>query len=214
MAAAPAGPADYDLMVLVVARDTRFTQVSLSYSRVMDHGLLRESIDEMMARTHGRAEAVVVEDGPLGRGVGPQATAAQFAAPGLLDRESGVLPVGVVARSLPEWQRMRLAFLVEERFPFYGPEDTSADGLVVRLVNAVAAYEYDVERSSGTTVAPAAPVPAQPGAISLLPAVLIGLPTGLLLGWAFGDRRGREVPVRRSRTVGARAERGGRKSGS
>ncbi len=189
----PAAGPDYDLAVLVIARDPHVALVGLGYSRSIDHKLLEESIDKLMARAHGRAEQLVIEDSPLGEAPVRLVTEAQFAAPGLIDREGGVLPVGVIARSLPEWRRMRLAFLVEEQFPFHGPGDASADGLVVKLINDMQAYEYDVERNSEPTAAPTTPEPVRPKPVSPLPAALIGMPTGFLLGWVFGERRGRTV---------------------
>jgi len=93
-----------------------------------------------------------------------------------------MLPVGAVIRSLPDWQHMRLAFVVGEQFTFLGPTGAIADGFAVRLINQVAAYEYDVERMSERLTPPREPdLPARRP--PLLPAALIGAVTGLAAGW-------------------------------
>ena len=88
---------------------------------------------------------------------------------------------------------MRVVFLVGENFRFAGPRDGAADGLVVRLVNAMEAYEYDVERMSGR-VGPSVEVSSPgPGSAPVMPAVLIAVVPGLVLGWLLAERRGKEM---------------------
>ncbi len=195
-AAAPTGPARCDLTVLVLAAppegapSSPSALVALSYAHLVDHQRLRSAIADLAARTRIKASDVRIEDSPLERTASSSqadlATAAQFQAPGLVRPHSGVLPVGSIIRALPDWRRMRLIFLVGDRFPFRGPHQAAADGFVLRLLNQVAAYEYDVERMSGrippAEEASAAPPPAEP----LLPAALIGIVTGLAAGWLLG----------------------------
>jgi len=187
---------DYDLTVLVFAADGP-TQVALSYSRTVDHGELRDGLEDLLAHADGTPGELVIQDGPLERGSSRQATGAQFAAPGLVDARTGMLPVGSIVRSLPAWRHMRLVFVMPEGFQFAGPGSAVVDGFAVALVNRMKAYEYDVERKSGRVVPPEEAGSLRPRAVSLLPAVFIGLPTGFLLGWVFSDRRGRASAARR-----------------
>ena len=194
----PPEPPRCDLTVLVVDRPVTAAhwpptpQVALSYAHLVDHERLRASIEDLMARGGGSAGQIVIEDAPLevqteATEKPPElATAAQFQAPGLVDARSGVLPVGAIIRSLPDWRHMRLIFVVGEGFPFGGPYQTAADGFVLRLINQVEAYEYDVERMSGK-LAPAGEtsIPERPSA-PLLPAALIGAVAGLAAGWLLG----------------------------
>jgi hypothetical protein len=188
-AIAQASPAEYDLTVLVLDRDVDSTRVALSYSHTVDHSVLGAAFDELMAGVGASADDVLMEDAPMSGGVSQVATAAEFTAGGLLADPSGMLPVGMIVRSLPEWRRMRLVFVLDEEYQFAGPHDAEADGFVVRLLNAMQAYEYDVERNSGPRAAPSTPAAEKAETISLLPAVLIGMAAGFVLGWVFGDRR-------------------------
>jgi hypothetical protein len=188
-AIAQASPAEYDLTVLVFDRDVASTRIALSYSHTVDHSVLRAAFDELMAGVGGSAEDIVVEDAPMASDVSEVATAAELSARGLLAESSGMLPVGVIVRSLPEWRRMRLVFVLDEEYQFAGPHDAEADGFVIRLLNAMQAYEYDVERNSGPRAAPSTPAGEKAGIISLLPAVVIGIASGFVLGWVFGARR-------------------------
>jgi len=194
----PSEPPRCDLTVLVLARPLKGASwpasvlVALSYSRIVDHQRLRASIADLMARVGGRPGEIVIEDAPLelqtdpSEGKLPLATAAQFQAPGLIRAQSGVLPVGAIIRSLPDWRHMRVVFVVDDQFPFRGPHQAAADGFVLRLINQVEAYEYDVERMSGKVSPPEqASLPGPPPA-PLLPAVLIGMVTGFAAGWLLG----------------------------
>lgn len=184
-AAEPGGGA-YDLTFLVLARGPQVPEVAVSYSHQIGHDALRAGLEELARRTGARLEGVSISDGPLGREPTPVGTGASFRAPGLLDRRSGALPVGPVARSLPEWRRMRMLFLLDEEFPFRGPGDVAADGFAVSLLSRVAPYEYDVERMTGPAARPAPDrppaVPPDPGPSPLL-AGLVGAPIGFVLGW-------------------------------
>jgi len=191
--AGESSPAAYDLTVFVVARPPIPTQVALSYSQVVDEKRLRESIEELAERAGAQVSEVDVEQSPLERGSEELATGAQFQARGLIKWETGALPVGAIVRALPEWRHMRVVFLVGENFRFAGPRDGAADGLVVRLVNAMEAYEYDVERMSGR-VGPSVEVSSPgPGSAPVMPAVLIAVVPGLVLGWLLAERRGKEM---------------------
>ncbi len=188
LCAAPGRVADgYDCTVIVFAPDAGPAQVALSYPTVIDHTTLREGIQSLAQATGASIRQVEVEDGQQARGGPAKGTAAQFTADGLLRPHTGALPVGPIIRSLPHWHRMRLAFMVGEQFTFAGPSDASADGFVVRLVNRMKPYEYDVERKSGGAAAPEAAEEEKPASRALLPAVLIGLPAGFLVGWLLGD---------------------------
>ncbi len=178
---------DYDLTVIVFAPDAGPAQIALSYSSLVDRSTLLEGIDALAQAAGISIDQVEVEDGQQARGDPEKATAAQLTAHGLVRPQTGTLPVGPIIRSLPDWRRMRLVFIMGERFPFTGPLGASADGFVVRLVNRMKPYEYDVERKSGGVAAPAAATAEKPVSPALLPAVLIGLPAGFLVGWLLGD---------------------------
>lgn len=128
---------------------------------------------------------------PLERDSPQMGTAAEFLASGMIARETGMLPVGAVIRSLPDWQRMRVVFVLDKGFRFSGPRDASADGLAVRLVNMMEAYEYDVERMSGKVGMGGEVAPAERKSAPVLPAAAIGAAPGLVVGWLLGDRRRR-----------------------
>jgi hypothetical protein len=87
---------------------------------------------------------------------------------------------------------MRIVFLLDEGFAFSGPGDAAADGFVVRLVNQMEAYEYDVERMTGKVEVGGEAAPSGGELAPVLPAVAIGAVPGLVLGWLLADRRGRE----------------------
>jgi hypothetical protein len=182
-------PAEYDLTVIVLAPDVGPSQVALSYPTVMDHEAVAGGIRELAERTGAAIGEVEMRDERRGRGMEEEGTAASFLALGLLLPRAGALPVGPIVRSLPDWSRMRLVFVVGEKATYSGPVDTNADGFVVRLVNRMKPYEYDVERK--TRSAPpgeARPEEERPSG-ALLPAALIGLPAGLIVGWLLGDVR-------------------------
>lgn len=190
-AEAQAAPERYDLAVLVLVPSGAPLQVALSYSATVDHERLRADIARIMASVGSQPEGLRIEDAGLGRGTAAVGTAAQFAAPGLLRRDGGTLPVGPIIRALPEWRRMRLGFVLPEGFRFVGPEDTTVDGFSVHLVSDVGAYEYDVERIKETMTPPSPPASGEGGAGPLLLAALAGAPTGFLVGWFLAEGRPR-----------------------
>jgi hypothetical protein len=181
----------YDLTVIVMSRPPARTVVALSYSRVIDEARLRAGIATLGERAGVKVSEVRIEEAPLGMGSVERATAAQFLAPGLVEPATGLLPVGAIVRALPEWEHMRIVFIPEEGFRLSGPRDASADGVVVRLVNEMEAYEYDVERMSGKVGPAGEAVPSEAHSVPLLPAIALAVPPGLLLGWLLADRRGR-----------------------
>ena len=214
----------YDLLVMVVARGGGPTRVALSYPAAVDHGRLRAGIAELGRRAKAKPSQMEIRDARLAKPAPGTGTDAEFLAAGLVGK-SGQLPVGPIMRSLPDWEHMRLVFVLDPSYPFSGPRDVQADGFAVRLVNQVATYEYDVERTSGK-VAPAGPVeleqplsatgmaaPARRGSgagsaagargQAMLSAALIGMPSGLLVGWLLSGWRERAARARRLR----RAER-------
>lgn len=215
--AAPAST-PYDIMVMVAASGGKPAQVAISYPEAIDQASLRAGIAELGRRGRFTPGQVVIRDAPLAQQVATPGTDAQFVAPGFID-PSGRLPVGPIIRSLPKWNHMRLVFLLDPNYPFSGPADVAADGLSVRLVNRVATYEYDVERISGklsttgeasdAADAAAAQAPGAEGksprvpgvSHQVLPAVLIGLPSGLLAGWLLHGWRGRRGRTRRATGV-------------
>ena len=182
-----------DLTVIVLSRAPALapTQVALGYSRVIDEARLRAGIAELGKRAGVKVSEVGIEEAPLGMGSSERATAAQFLAPGLIEGGTGLLPVGAIVRSLPDWEHMRIVFLPEEGFRLSGPRDATVDGFAVRLVNQMEAYEYDVERMSGKAGPTGEAVPSEGQSVPLLPAIAIAVPPGLLLGWLLADRRGR-----------------------
>lgn len=178
---------DYDLTVIVFAPDAGPAQVALSYATLVDRTTLQEGLDALAQATGASIDQVEIEDAQQARGGPEKATAAQFAATSLVRPQTGTLAVGPIIRSLPEWHRMRLVFIVGEEFPFVGPVDASVDGFVVTLINRMKPYEYDVERKSGGAATPDTAAEREPASRALLPAVLIGLPAGFLVGWLLGD---------------------------
>ena len=178
---------DYDLTVIVFAPDAGPAQVALSYSSLIDRSTLLQGLDALAQAAGVSIGQVEVEDGQQARGDPEKATAAQLTVNGLVRPQTGTLPLGPIIRALPNWHRMRLVFIVGEQFSFGGPSDASADGFVVRLVNRMKPYEYDVERKSGGVATPEAAAEEKPLSRALLPAVLIGLPAGFLVGWLLGD---------------------------
>jgi hypothetical protein len=193
MAAEPASeaPGQYDLTVIVVAPDVGPAQVALSYPRVVDHKVVQAGLEALAKATGAKLSGVRIEDTQQARGFPGKATAAQFTATGLVRPASGALPLGPIMRSLKDWQRMRVVFLMGEGFRFTGPTDASADGFVVKLVNRMKPYEYDVERKSVAAAAASKQADEEKKRSALLPAVLVGLPAGLIVGWLLGDVRTR-----------------------
>jgi hypothetical protein len=181
----------YDLTVIVFAPDTAPAQVALSYPRIMDHEVVTEAIRELGRQTGALIGEVEIRDEQRARGMPAEGTAAKFMAPGLLRWHTGALPVGPIIRSLPAWSRMRLVFIVGENASFSGPTDTEAEGFVVRFVNRMKPYEYDVERKTGRVSPRQAPLEEGKLSGALLPTALIGLPAGLIVGWLLGDVRPR-----------------------
>jgi len=139
-AAAEASARDYDLTVLVFAAGGP-PQVALSYSRTVDHNELRAGIENLLAPVGAEPVDLVVQDGPLQRGSSRLATGAQFVAPGLVEQLTGMLPVGLIIRSVPAWTHMRLVFILGDDFRLSGPTDATADGFALTLVNRMKAYE-------------------------------------------------------------------------
>lgn len=180
----------YDLIVLVIAPKEGPATVVASYPQVTDHQALREGVAELGRRARATVSQVQVRDAVLTRETAARGTDAEFAAAGLV-RSGGPLPVGPIVRALPDWRHLRLVFVVEEGFRFAGPTEVALTGFSVRLVSDQAPYEYDVERTTGR---PRAAPTSEPGEEAeteppprarrgVLPAVMIGLPSGLLLGW-------------------------------
>ena len=188
----PAAPtAAYDLTVIVYAPDVGPAQVAISYPRVVDHAAIEKGLGELAGRTGAVISAVKVTDGQRGQGMSETGTAVEFSAVGLIRQAQGSLPVGAVIKSLPEWEHMRLAFLVGEAFRWTGPGATTAEGFAVRVVSSMKPIEYDVERKSEELAPPAPPVEEKPVSLAVLPAVLIGLPAGFATGWLVAGERQR-----------------------
>lgn len=184
--AASAQERRYDLMVLVYAPNIGPSQVALSYSKVVGHGTLSAGIEGLGERTGAKITDIAIQDEQQAQGMPGEGTAAGFVASGLIQAETGMLPVGPLIRSLPSWEHARLVFIVGEEFSLVGPTSVVADGYAVQLVDSMKPYEYDVERKSGSTTESS--VPAQQGNWrSLIPAMLIGLPVGAVVGWLLGS---------------------------
>jgi hypothetical protein len=210
----------YDTVVTVMARAPGPNRVVVVYSKVVDHKALRAGIAELGERAGVKPSGVVVRESLLARELTARGTDVEFSAPGLVP-PAGALPVGAIIRSLPEWEHMRLVFLLDKEYAFSGPLEATAGGFAARLVNQGEAYEYDVERIGRTgaaTVAAAWPSARkrQPSASrgrssavaartardrAILPAVLIGLPSGLLAGWLVYGWWDRLSRVRRGRAA-------------
>ena len=187
---------DYDLTVIVFAPDLGPAQVALSYPKLVDHATLRQAIAQLAQKTGATVSGLQIQDGRQARGLPEPGTAAEFSVQGLLNPRGGALPVGPIIRSLPEWRRLRLVFMVGEAFTFLGPTQAMADGFSVRLVSRMKPYEYDVERSS-REAAPTKAVAAEEEQVSsaLLPAILVGLPAGFLVGWLLSDVKLKGTPA-------------------
>lgn len=198
-AAVAAAPREHELIVIVFASDAGPAHVALSYPEVIDHQAVADGIRRLAEQTGASVEQVEITDSQRAQGMPGQGTAAQFTAEGLVRVRTGALPVGPVIRSVPHWRRMRLVFMVGEDFPFVGPGDTAAGGFVVRLINRMKPYEYDVERKSGGVAPEQRTFEEEAGSGALLPAALIGLPAGLIVGWLLGDVRPKRRVSRASR---------------
>ena len=209
----------YDIMVMVLANGPGPADVVVSYPGLIDHAILDSAIQQLGKSMGFTPAGLAVRDAALAQHVSANGTDAEFKAPGLVTG-SGRLPVGAIIRFLPQWEHMRLVFILDPKYPFVGPMDVTAEGFVVRLVNRVATYEYDVERISGRAAPPGEAkatggvtrgpstglggqgqktAQASPSFIhQVLPAALIGLPSGLLAGWLlFGwrEKRWRRRPA-------------------
>lgn len=213
--AGAAAAAPYDLMVLVYAPDDGPAQVALGYAGLVDHTVVRNGIAELARRSGAAISGINLRDQQQGQGVPAKATAAEFTAIGLLSPLTGALPVGAIIRSLPEWQHARLVFVVGERFTFTGPVSVRADGFSLQLVNAMKPYEYDVERSTEGAPATAPAVrPRKARPQPWLPALLIGLPIGALVGWLASDRGTGRVAARLHRSADPAAPKGDNTNGT
>ena len=214
----------YDIMVMVVATGPGPAQVAISYPATVAHAALSAGIQELGKRVSFKPGQVAIRDAPLAKQVAASGTDAQFNAPGLVS-PSGRLPVGPIVHALPDWEHMRLVFILDPSYPFSGPLDVTTGGFAVRLANRVTTYEYDVERMKGkpaaTGGAGSLPNPGKgdaatgasgekPGASSassvsrqVLPSMLIGLPSGLLAGWLLYGWRERRSRARRAASARA-----------
>jgi hypothetical protein len=190
----------------------------VSYAERVDHQTLQAGIEGLGARTGATVSEVRVLDQPQEPGAKTLATSAQFTAKGLLPGNTGALPVGAFLRTLPGWQHLRLIFMVGESFRLTSPMSAQVDGFSVRLVNAMKPYEYDVERknsSSGNTPAPeVAPRPSRAQPQPWLPAMLIGLPVGVLFGWLAGERKPANSKAHRTRAQAPAASKGDEPDGT
>jgi hypothetical protein len=173
----------YDLTVIVVVPEIGPAQVAIGYPKVVDHAVIGKGLGELAQRTGAVVSSVEIREGQQGRGMSETGTAVAFAAAGLIREGQGVLPVGPIIRSLPEWEHMRLVFLVGGAFSWTGPGTATADGYAVRVVSSMKPIEYDVERKSSRLTPPPVTPRQHPVSAAVLPAVLIGLPAGLLIGW-------------------------------
>lgn len=147
--------AEYDLTVLVLATGPGTDRVAISYSHVVNHSQLAAGVRALARATKVKVGEVAIREEPVLRGSQEQATSAEFAAPRLVRGGAGPFPVEAIARSLPDWQRMRLVFAVEESYRFSGPERGRTDDYQLELVGlAGATYQYDVERIDKEEQAP------------------------------------------------------------
>jgi len=184
--AASAQDERHDLLILVYAPDVGAAQVALSYSGVVDHGALAAGIEDLGGRTGATITDVAIQDEQQAQGMPGEGTAAGFVASGLIRADTGVLPVGPLIRSLPKWEHARLVFIVGEQFSLVGPTSVVADGYAVQLVDSMKPYEYDVERKSGSIIASSV-LARQGNWRGLIPAMLLGLPAGAVVGWLLGS---------------------------
>jgi hypothetical protein len=138
---------EHDVTVLVLATGPEADRVAISYSHVVNHSQLAAGAVALARAAGVKTGEVAIREEPVWRGSQERATSAEFAAPGLVRGRSGPLPVEAIARSLPDWRRMRLVFAVGEKYQFAGPESGEAAEHRIELVNqAPTAYQYDVER--------------------------------------------------------------------
>jgi len=175
-------------VVLVVADAGEAERVALSYTGAVESAALRKSIEKLGETAGCPVSEIAVREVPIQRGARELASDADFVAPGLVHLREGALPVGPMIRSLTDWNRMRLVFLVGSEFQFTGPGDAQVDGFAVRLLRRVTPYEYDVERRRGTAQAGGEMAPPGPPRSPLSDSFawtaggLCGA-VGLLLGW-------------------------------
>jgi hypothetical protein len=174
-ATAPA--AEYDLTVIAMGVSPTPTQVAATYAHAVKHDALRTALDGLAHATGRRVESLVFQEVPLYPHSDIVSTGAEFASPGLV--VSGLpLPVEALARALPEWRHLRIAFITGKGFRFAGPPDGIAiDGARARLMTTASGYEYDVERTPEGATLPAAPVGSATAPLRKARA----LPSGILL---------------------------------
>jgi hypothetical protein len=234
-AAARAAPAaervPYDLVVLVVAGPGVPERVALSYAGLVEGERLRGAVERLAAETGARVTGLVVSDEPVERGLQARATAAKFTAEGLL-RAGGPLPVAAFAEALAQWRRMRLVFVVDQSFPFAGPDSYATEGLAVTLIEgtpeaapggkpersrAVHVYEYDVVRMKGES-APAAernhqgsegPARGGAGSRGALMAAVVAAVVVSAAAWFAWSRSKRHSKGQRPRADASKIEAGG-----
>jgi hypothetical protein len=212
---------------MVLANGPGPAGVVVSYPARIDHEALKSAIQQLGKSVGFAPSKLAIRDAPVAQQVSDLGTDAEFTASGLVT-SSGRLPVGAIIRALPQWEHMRLVFILDPKYPFVGPADVTAEGFAVRLVNRVATYEYDVERISGKTAPPGeakatggvtqgpsagldeqgrSTGQASPSFIQqMLPAALIGLPSGLLAGWLLFGWRERRWRRRHAAGRGAGAQ--------
>ncbi len=188
--------ATYDLMVIVYAPDVGPAQVALSYAKMVDHVAIQKGLTELAQRTGAVISNAQVQEGRLGRGTTEMGTGVELAAAGLISPRGGALPVEPIIRSLPEWNRMRLVFVVGDAFLWMGPQATTADGFVVQVVSSMKPIEYDVERKSSSTLpsteqASNAALEQARVSSAALPVALTGLLAGFFVGWLLVSARRR-----------------------
>ena len=138
--------ADYDVTVLVLATGEGPDQVAISYARVVNHSQVASAVKDLSRELGVIPGNLSLQEEPVSRGSRERATSAAFSAPGLVRARPRELPVLAIARALPDWRHMQVAFLVGKGFTFHGPSDSEIAGYRVRLVGEGTAYQYDVER--------------------------------------------------------------------
>ncbi len=123
----------YDTTVMVVNTGDGACEVAVAWDRVESHQAVARAVTSLARAIGARVSGLAVREEPLVRGTSARATSAEFRAVGLV-RSGAPLPVEALARALPDWAGMRLAFLLGPSFTFVGPPQGEAAGAQFRLL--------------------------------------------------------------------------------
>ncbi len=157
-----------DLLVVVLCRPDGSDHVGVTYAGQIDHQQLRAALEQLAREVNGEPQGLSITDDPVARGAQALATSAEFTLHGLVPRNGEPLPVLLIARTLPRWRMMRIAFVPGGEFRFSGPRSYQGPHFRFHLVSDTDSYLYNVVRlyagasESPPTAEPSEQPPPQP----------------------------------------------------